>query len=440
MPVRFFWGFCLVCVLYIASPAVNAGTQRCDEDPAFLKANHLTQQGICVAAIQIYQDVLKKYPHCVPAQFGLSACYGFTGDYGKARQILNNLIREAESNSFTHAKFFKQKIQERLVRLDQDQRLATQKREAHLAILEQQRALLAKNSRTRVAFSLGGSDNINDGIKLDNLTFMQGDETITLPVADSSKPQRGSWTDLEMSHDRLLSPDVQLTLSATWRNNHSDDRYDLGIVRGVMRVQPKKLLPKVDPHLVVSGGTFFLDSKEYRQDIAVGAVVQPEVQGKKLKLGYQFADYNYLASDENDGRYHRVSVGAPVFQADEQAMNARIALDVGYRWPESTKRRLGDYTEASAKLRLELEPRENHDLSVSYTISKQQDAGPYNTLFGKEKRDLQQQVVDIGWARKLPNKKLSLEANVQYRETDSKLIFFQRSATDVTVGVNWELD
>ena len=298
----------------------------------------------------------------------------------------------------------------------------------------------------QVAMAFGASDNANNGVNFDTLTFTSGVLSgITLRAAEKIKPKAGTWYDVEVAAQQELPPLEGLEgtstrgyATVTWRDHLQNDEFDLGAVRGMLELKPGEWQHQMEPRLVLSGGSIFLDGHYYRQDIALGGQIQPEVDGRKIAMGYQFTDSDYQLEKvgEMDARSHRLSLSVPLTTLGEIA---KLSLDAGYQWPE-TAERLSDYSENSVRLRLNVTPaNQRYAMSASYGVSKQHDEAAYNQAFGDQKRDLKQQVLNVGLAWQA-NKYTTYEAKLQARQQSSAIPLFGSSAVDVTAGVRWQWD
>jgi hypothetical protein len=378
------------------------------------------------------------------------------GNYDTAIRSLQE-VRQAtlqDSNNPDEAANVRQLIDAQLAQIPQLRQRAAQQQDVEINI--QPSGVADVSPKAQVSVGLGVSDNINGGVRFDELTFGQGDATITQKLNQQSKSHHGTWLDLEMAGQRPVPVpeglEGNLHLIATWRDAHDLDwqdpndpkkprnegEFDLGTVRGMLELKPSGEPSALDPRVVLSGGSFFLDNTEYRDDLALGGRISQNIADHNVTLGYQFADHNYRTIENTDGRYHRLSLAVPLI-ALTGSKKIRLGFDIGHQWPESTGR-LGDYRETSEKLRLSLEPTPQSDLSVSYGVSKQQDAAAYNRdAFGDVKRNAKQQALNIGWSQEI-EKGLSLEANLQHRRRNSDVKLFEHTASDVTVGLRWQLD
>lgn len=298
-----------------------------------------------------------------------------------------------------------------------------------------------KVSLFQVKTGLGWSDNVNRGVDFDELTFGTTSGQVTLPLSEQSKAQEGSWHDAEVVYQNKLPPkigvDGSFLLGGNWRDYHDNNRLDLGVIAAQASVGLKGLAPVLDPQVVLSGDAISLGGEAYREDVGVGVQLQPKIKGKKLTARYSFNDSNYQKIDSSDGSYHKLKLSVPISMVKQ---DTRVYVDAGYQWPNSVDPSL-DYREASLKVRLRVKVTPQQAFTSSYAISKQQDQHPYNeTLFGDQKRDLQQQEVGIGWEWETPNKRLLYECKLQQRKADAGIKLFEHSATDATVSMRWKMN
>lgn len=415
--------------------------QSCQEDENYQYAGQLKGQGACTDAIAVYDDVLQRYPTCMAAKIEVGLCLVEMGEYEKAEKILTE-VREVsllDSYDIEGAAKVRELLDIQLVEISRMQKRSIMSDKS----ITLHGSSNQDDSRLQFSASMGGSDNINGGLDLDELTFGPPGATVTKKLGDKTKKQKGSWVDLETAwqSDSLQVVDSvngRAYVMATWRDVHGSSDTDLGTVRGVVELRPVDVISSLEPKIVLSGGSFILDSQDYRDDLAVGGRISTSIDDHKLVLGYQFADHNYRTATDLDGRYHRLSLAMPVF-SEWGDNKLSLSLDFGYQWPEVAER-LGDYQEKSARVRIGGEPAVHHTISASYGISQQQDSAPYNQgFFGDTKRNIEQQLLDIGWAVEL-DKTLSLEANLQHRRRNSDIPLFEHDATDVTLGLRWQLD
>ncbi|MEB4592467.1 hypothetical protein VSS37_15895 [Candidatus Thiothrix sp. Deng01] len=293
--------------------------------------------------------------------------------------------------------------------------------------------------KLQVAASVGVGDNVNGGLHFDTLTF--GVDNATYVLAEKAKAHGGSFTDVEAAYQHDLPASTTLDgtfrLMGSLRDNHLGAEYDLGTLRGGLDVRPKGAAAKLDTSIVLSGGSFYLGGGLYRQDMAFGTQILPKMFGRKVKLSYQLTDSDYKTVEDTDSRFHKVNLSVPL-TADKPGRKFGVGLDVGYQWPESSER-LANYQETSVRLRVALEPRPRHAIAASYGYSQQRDAESYAAAFGKKKRNLEQQVLDIGWSWPVGNR-ITYEANFLARKADSSIKLFETSSVEATAGVRWELD
>ena len=435
------------CIGAIALFPALVNASSCSSDKNFVYANQLVEQEAYTDAVAVYETVLKHDPVCMAAKLELGFCHIHLGNYTKATQVLQEVRRVTllDKESPEAAKI-RQLIDTQLAQIPQ-LREGEQQRADNVMLI--QKATRNASPQAQLSVGLGLSDNINGGVQFDELTFGQGDASITSKLGEENKAHHGTWFDLEVAGQRRVPTpeglEGNLHVIATWRDARDADEssvnngeFDLGTLRGMLEVKPSGEPSTLDPRLVLSGGGFFLDSAGYRDDMAVGGRISQDVADRKVTLGYQFADHNYRSIDNTDGRYHRASLAIPLIPETGEK-KVRVNVDFGYQWPESTDR-LGDYRETSGKLRLSLEPMPQSELSLSYSISKQQDAAAYNReFFGEAKRNIEQRALNIGWSMAV-EKDLSLEANLQRRRRYSDVKLFEHTATDLTVGFRWELN
>lgn len=387
-----------------------------ERDPLYPEAVKLFQQNQYQNAAAQFQMLVNQHPSCPNLKLDLAVVYFKSANLDQAEPLLVDLL----SDSHIPAPLRQQAV--KMWELTQDQQ-SQQFENVHKA---------KPVPHWQLAVGVGQSDNVNNGVSFDQFTFGSG---LTLPLAEQSKAQSGQWQDLEVGYHEALNDNTQVHVNAAWRDHFSNDGLDLGVVRTVLETKPRHW-KKLEPRVVVSGGGIFLGSQYYRQDLAIGGQIQPQVGKRKLALGYQFADSNYRRLEDTDSQAHRVSVSVPLSN-DKAKVN--WAVDAGYQWPANAER-LADYQETSVRVRAGVMPKSNQLLSASYGITQQRDANPYNTLlFGDEKRNLDQKVFDIGWSKQA-GRNYFYEAKVQSRRQTSKLILFENSAVDVTLGVRWQLD
>lgn len=298
-----------------------------------------------------------------------------------------------------------------------------------------------KVSLFQVKTGLGWSDNVNRGVDFDELTFGSASGLqVTLPLSEQSKAQEGSWHDTEVVYRNVVPPksgvDGSFQLGANWRDYHDNNRLDLGVLSAQASVRLKGIAPVLDPRFVVLGDAISLGGEAYREDMGVGVQLQPKMKDKKLTVRYSVNDSNYQKIDNSDGSYHKLNISMPELMAKK---NMRVDVETGYQWPNSVEPLL-DYREASLKVRLRVKVTSQQAFTSSYAISKQQDQHPYNeTLFGDQKRDLQQQEIGIGWEWQASNR-LAYECKLQQRKADAGIKLFEHSATDATVSMRWKMN
>ncbi len=440
------WIVCLYIWVMGFFPVLALAT-ACNSDKDYQYANHLREQEAYTDAVAVYESVLVRDPACMAAKIEMGFCHLNLGNYDQATAALNE-ARQAtlQDNSNPDAANKVRKLID--AQLAQIPQMRNRSRPQDTAIAIQQGGRTTP-ANAQFSAGLGFSDNINGGVQFDELTFGQGDATITKTLTEQNKAHEGTWLDLEAAWQHYMQVsegvDGKWQVMATWRDSHdnsdvvlNEGEFDLGTVRSVLELKPSGTPVPFDPRVVLSGGSFFLGGEEYRDDLAIGGRVSKEIAGRKVTLGYQFADHNYRTIDNTDGRYHRLSLSVPLLPATG-SKNLMLGFDLGHQWPESTGR-LGDYRETSGKLRLSFEPAPQSAVSASFGVSKQQDAAPYNRdFFGDAKRNVEQQVLDVGWSMEI-DKDLTFEANIQHRKRDSAVKLFEHDATDLTVGLRWQLD
>lgn len=437
--VVFLW-FCLA-----ASPQRGAfAAGSCQQDPEYHYARQLFDTGAFADALVVYSAVLARDPRCMAAKIEMGIAYLQTGHY----DLATSLLEEARQATFLDtaqpegAAIARQLIDAHLASIPHLLSASPQAAEttAITSVLSSQPTVPDRHA----AIAFGASDNINGGIELDELVLGNGNATFTQALSEESKAQHGTWVDLEAAWQKALpvlsERAGRVHIAASWRDIHGGNKSDLGTVRGVVEFNPVAgaSTETENSRVVLSAGSFVLDGDVYRSDVALGLRVAQVVAGHSVHLGYQFADHHYHTVSATDGRYHRLSTTLPLLEGVGR-YQADARLDIDYRWPESAER-LGDYTEVAARLRLNMQPSARHSVALSYGVSQQTDADAYNTdFFGQAKRDIQQSVLDVGWALEL-DKQRSLEANLQHRQRHSAIKLFENQATDVTVGIRWELD
>lgn len=409
----------------------------CQQDPYYEYARDLRSQQYYAEAKPVLEGVVARDPYCLGAHLDLALTLFSLGEYDQAETMLGELRSAASSIADPlESATVLETIDSHLVSIPQlRQQVQTQFRASAAQVHQQEPHL-------QVAAALGIGDNVNGGVHFDKLTFDIGNSTFTKVLGDDSKAQAGSFMDLEAAYQHKLPPSNELDgtfrLMAAARDNHMGEEYDLGTLRGGLELKPGGLAAGLQPSIVLSGGSFFLGGGHYRQDIAVGVQILPEIADRNAKLSYQLTDSDYKTVGDTDARFHKLNLSVPL-TVDQPERHFGVALDLGYQWPES-RERLADYSETSARLRLVMMPESGHEISASYGLSQQHDAAAYNPLaFGDKKRNLEQQVLDIGWSHPM-GKRMSYEANLLTRKTDSAIKLFENSSVEVLGGVRWELD
>lgn len=408
------------------------GGAACQYDPDYEYARKLRSQKYYTDAKPVLQSVIARDPNCMDGKMELALTHFSLGEYDQAEVILLEVRAVAVSIPDPA------EAANVLETIDSHLRKIPQLRSSTQQVQQKEQPPLP----LQVAIGLGVGDNINGGVHFDALTFDVGGSTFTKVLGDESKAQAGSFTDLEAAYQRELPVSSELEgtfrLMAAMRDNHMGGDFDLGTIRGGLELKPGDLAESLQPSVVLSGGSFFLAGEHYRQDIAVGAQIYPKVFDRKLKFSYQLTDSDYKTVTDTDARYHKVNLSVPL-AADKSEQKVGLGLDMSYQWPESTEH-LADYHENSVRLRLVMEPAKGYAVSASYGLSQQHDAAAYNTLaFGDKKRNLEQQVLDVGWSWPMGNH-LTYEANILARKTDSNVQLFENSSVEATVGARWELD
>ena len=403
-------------------------------DPAvgeYGQAVQLFDQGDFHAALSIFQAVYQANPQCLGAKLDMAESYFMLREFGEAHRLFT------EINTLP------------------DLPIGIRQRcEGFLRIMEEESAIQAESvninvparplPRLQVSVGVGASDNVNNGVGFDALTFDQGVlKGQTLKLSENRQARSGSWHDVEVAAQHVLpvvyGAETRAYTTATWRGNHQEDDPNLITMKGMLEVKPGEWANQVEPRAVLSGGAVLLGGDYYREDIAVGMQVQPKWLGRKVALGYQFTDSDYQTStvEETDARHHRVSLSVPLAVIGE---HAKVGMDASYQWPESAER-LADYHEVSTRLRLNIAPpAKRYSVALSYGASQQSDAAAYNPLvFGEQHRNLQQQVVNLGIAWQA-DKQMTYEGKVQVRDQVSDIPLFNSTAVDAMLGIRWQLD
>ena len=419
----------LLCTI---SPAVYS--QGCEGDPDYARAIELRNQKNDLEAVLLLQAVRNRDPSCLSAFLDLGLSLFSLQEYEQAAAILIQ-VRDSGADIPPAAL---QTIDEHLRKIQLLQLEVSQQTTMIMPTTNPKQAV-------HIAVGLGVSDNINNGLSSATFSFDEGVLSgTTWSVKDSMRSHSGSWHDADIAWERLL-PDVgklksQLQVKATWRDNHNDNQFDVGTFQARLDVKPnvERLNKTLDPSVVVSAGSFLLGGDYYRQDTALGAQIQPKIGKRKVSLGYQFTGSNYQKVDNTDSRFHKLNLNVPLATVGEKM---DLGLYIGFQWPEKADK-FANYQESSARLRMNIRPKETYQVSASYGIIKQQDKEVYNQeLFGDKKRNLQQTIADIGWAWETKKyKNLTYEAKIQMRQHDSVIKLFNNKAIDVTAGVSWKLD
>jgi hypothetical protein len=398
------------------------------------KAVQLFDQGDFRAALNIFQAVYQANPRCLGAKLDIAESYFMLGEFNEAYPLFS------EINTIPDLPLGIRQRSEGFLRIMEEEQ----------AVLDEKTNISASTSTARpvpqlqMSVGLGASDNVNNGVGFDVLRFDQGVlQGLSLQLADNRKARAGTWHDVELATQKVLptvhAVESRAYMTATWRGNHQEDDPNLVTVKGMLELKPGEWANQLEPRAVVSGGAVLLGGEYYREDIAVGTQIQPELYGRKVALGYQFTDSAYQTAtvEDMDARYHRVSLSVPLAVLGEQA---KLGVDASYQWPESADR-LADYHEVSTRLRLNIAPpTKPYSVALSYGISQQSDAAAYNAVaFGEQRRDLQQQVVNLGVAWQA-GKDIAYEGKVQLRDQASEIPLFNSSAVDVTAGIRWQLD
>lgn len=419
-------------------PSVG-GAASCQQDPSYQYARELRNQQYYVEAKPVLQTVIARDPACMAARLDLALTLFSLGEYDQAEAMLGEVrLAAASIPDPVESATVLETINSHLARIPQlrEEEQAQFRSSPHLVQQQEQ------SPAVQVAVALGVGDNVNGGLHFDKLTFDIGNSTFTKILGAESKAQAGTFMDLEAAYQRELPPssglDGTFRLMAAARDNHLGEEYDLGTLRGGLELKPGNMAADLQPSIVFSGGSFFLGGDHYRQDIAVGAQILPEIFARNVKLSYQLTDSDYKTVEDTDSRFHKINLSVPLTVGKPESRFG-VGLDLGYQWPESSER-LADYREVSARLRLVLEPAAGYAVSASYGLSQQHDVSAYNPLaFGDSKRNLEQQVLDIGWSHPI-SKHTTYEANLLARKTESAVKLFENSSVEVLGGVRWELD
>ena len=392
----------------------------CDLDnPDYQFAKQLYNEKQFASSIKVFSDIEQKYPNCQIVKLDLAMAYWGAGDIDETELRISKLVQMPALKPQLRAQAIFMLNEAHKKQLQVFQR----EREKRIQV----------TSRMQFATAMGTSNNVNNGVSFDKFTFDSG---LVLPLAEQSKAQSGQWQDLEWGYQKQLKPEAQLSLNVAWRNHFSDDKLDTIVSRAVMAFKPGDMAKKIEPQVVLSGGNVTLGGHYYRQDLAVGMQVRPEVGKRKVTLGYQFMDTGYRQLDDTDNRVHRVMASVPL---SSDAAKLKVNLDSSYQWPSSAER-LADYHEASVRVRANMALKNAQEVSVSYGVTQQSDENAYNTLiFGDKKRNLHQKVMDVGWSKKA-GRNMFYEARVQSRRLSSDVQLFNSSAVDVLAGLRWQLE
>lgn len=409
----------------------------CEHDSDYEYAQQLRAQKAFAKAKPLLLAVVTRDPQCMAAKMDLALTHFSLAEYNRAEILLLELRSAAMSVPDNQAML-------NIVRtIDAHlHEIPSLRRDSEFRSSPQQTQWEQGPPPLQLAVGFGVGDNINGGVHFDALTFDIGSTTFTKILDEESKAQSGRFIDVEAAYQRALPDSSELEGSfqvmAAIRDNHLGHAYDLGTLRGGLELKPGDLAADLNPSIVLSGGSFFLGGEHYRQDIAVGAQIYPTVANRQLKLSYQLTDSTYKTVAETDASFHKINLSVPLMSnvADKKV---GVGVSVSHQWPHMAER-LTDYRETSVRLQTEFVPKEGHAISASYGVSKQDDAGIYNALtFGEKKRNLEQQVLDIGWAWSV-GEGVSYEARVMSRQTDSAIPLFENSSVELSAGVRWELD
>ncbi len=414
-----------------------AMASACEHDSDYEYAQQLRAQKAFADAKPLLLAVITRDPQCMAAKMDLALTHFSLAEYNRAEILLLEL-RSAAMNVPNHQAMLN------IVRtIDAHLReIPLLRHDSELRSASQQMQWGQKPPPLQFAVGLGGGDNINGGVHFDELTFDIGSTTFTKVLDEDSKAQSGRFVDVEAAYQRALPNSSELDGSfqvmAAVRDNHLGSAYDLGTLRGGLELKPGDMAADLNPSIVLSGGSFFLGGEHYRQDMAIGAQIHPTVADRQSKLSYQFTDSSYKTVAETDAIFHKINLSIPLV-SNWTDKKVGVGLSVSHQWPQSAER-LSDYRETSARLQTEFVPKDGHTVSASYGVSQQRDADVYNSLtFGEKKRNLEQQVLDIGWAWSV-GEGVSYEARVMSRQTDSAIPLFENSSIELSAGVRWELD
>lgn len=417
-----------LCCLFSVEPS-SACSSTAILANTYQQAIRLFERGDYAAALVLFEQVYAQDPTCLGAQMDIAVTLFRLRQWDQARAVFQAIL--ATPGVATGIR---------------------QQCEGFIRIIDEQKAIpaaVSANADTlpalQLALGVGVSDNINNGLRFEQLSIGQSDAPLTLQLGEKSKAQAGSWHDVEIAVNRALPKleklEAQGQLSASWRDSHQDDSLDLLVVRGMVEMKPGDWLSQVEPRLVISGGSVILDGEDYRQDAAIATQIQlPAPRNtEKIALSYQLTNSHYTSDKvaENDSLSHRLGVGIPLPSPVE---NVSLNADISHQWVADAER-LADYQESSLRLRARYQPPQRHyTLSASYRISQQQDATIYNpTAFPEKYRDPTQQILNVGWAWQI-QPDLTWEARLQARQQDSTIPLFENSALDLTTGMRWQLD
>lgn len=421
----------------LVSPAI-AMASACQYDAEYEYAQQLRHQKAFIEAKPLLLAVVARDPQCMAAKMDLALTHFSLAEYNRAEILLLELRSAAMSIPDNQAMLnIVQTIDAHLEKIP----LLRSERDFRSSSKQIQRQQNAPPP-LQVAVGIGVGDNINGGVHFDSLTFDIGDTTFTKVLAEESRAQSGQFVDVEAAYQQALPASSELDGSfqvmVAMRDNHLGHDYDLGTLRGGLELKPGDLAEHLKPSIVLSGGSFFLGGEHYRQDFAIGAQIYPTVAERQVKLSYQLTDSAYKTVAETNASFHKVNLSVPLVSSTTEK-KVGIGLSVSHQWPNAAER-LADYRETSVRLQTEFEPKQRHTVSASYGVSKQSDANVYNPLvFGDKKRNLEQQVLDIGWAWSV-GQGVTYEARAMARQTDSVIPLFDNSSVELTAGIRWELD
>ena len=417
------------CLLCLPLPAFACGANN----ENYQTAIKLFKKSQYQAALPYFQSAYRLQPDCSKIQLDLAIDHFKLNAFDASELLLIELISDTtvDQRVQAQAEGMLKKVQVQQALVTQPLSLTAPNNRATAMDVETPQR---RKGRWQVATALGSGSNVNNGVSFDQLTFNSGQ---TLWLADQSKAQSGQWLDTEVAYQKALTARTQVYVSGVFRDHFTDDAFDLGIVRTQLERKLTKAPNPLDPKLIASAGGISLGSHYYLQNVGVGVQVTPQVGNRKVPVSYQAIDSDYKRIAENDSRYHSVNISVPVTQPTNT--KTRVTVDAGYKWPASAER-LADYTATSVRVRARHKLRAGQELSSSVGVTQQRDAKPYNTLvFGDAKRDLHQQVIDVGWSKQLDRKR-SIEAKLQGRRNTSDVKLFESKAVDVTIGMRWRFD